>query len=87
MIRGIIKNGLIHPLDPLPEEWSEGREVVVEEAEEEQPESPEEFDRWYEEMERLAADVDPQDIDRIMTALAEADVQAKEFVRREMGLP
>lgn len=32
MVRAVLKNGVIYPLDPLPEAWREGQEVQVEEA-------------------------------------------------------
>jgi len=84
MIRAILKEGVLHPLDPLPAEWTDGREFWVEEACEE---SPEELDKWSQELKALAAEIDPEDIARLEAALAEADKQAKEMVRRQMGLP
>jgi hypothetical protein len=44
MIRAIVQNGLIRPLEPLPEEWSEGRHVIVEDAD---FSSVEELESWY----------------------------------------
>jgi len=37
-------------------------------------------------MEALAANISPEDHLRVEAALAEADREAKEFVRRQMGL-
>jgi hypothetical protein len=75
----------MRPLEPLPAEWVDGRELRVLEAG--TLEEPEEPDTWSAEMDTLAAELaDPEDWARIEGALAEADRQAKSFVRREMGL-
>ncbi len=86
VIRAIVEQGQIRPLDPLPSEWIEGRELRVLEAE--SHEGPDEADTWSREMDILAAEPDdPQDWAHIEAALANADIQAKAYVRREMGLP
>jgi hypothetical protein len=86
VIRAIVEHGQIRPLEPLPAEWVDGRELCVLEAE--SHEALEEADTWCAEMDALASELDdPEDRDRIEAALAEADIQAKSHVRREMGLP
>ena len=87
MIRAIVKNGTIQPLESIPPEWSDGMEVVVQEADGNSRESPEELDKWYGELDALCAAGDPEDEEQLRTALAEAHEQAKAMVRREMGLP
>ena len=89
MIRAIYKDGVLRPLDPIPQEWSDGRELNIEPAE--PPWAPdaaelERIDEWYRELEALSADVDPEDMKILRAALDEADEQAKSWVRREMGL-
>jgi hypothetical protein len=85
MIRGVVEDGLIRPLDPLPPDWTEGRMVVVEEAE---ASASDDLDEWYQELQRLGpAQYDPGERDQIRAIWAEADAQAKEFVRREMESP
>ena len=37
MIRAVIKNGVIQPVEPLPTDWEDGREVVVDDLEEQSP--------------------------------------------------
>lgn len=32
MIRGILKNGVILPMDPVPQQWTDGQELVVQES-------------------------------------------------------
>ena len=59
MTRAVLRNGVIVPLDPLPSEWKEGEELIVESARGENL-SPEELDRWAREMDELCADSDPK---------------------------
>jgi hypothetical protein len=88
MIRAVVKDGMIHPLDPLPPAWSDGQQVVIEEADVHAHLNSREDDNWYQEMAVLTAELDdPQEWEHIESILAEADRQAKELVRHEMGLP
>jgi hypothetical protein len=50
MIRAVVRNGLIRPLEPLPAEWSEGRHVIVADAD---STSVEDLEDWYRELQRL----------------------------------
>ena len=87
MIRVVVKNGLLHPLDPLPAEWSEGAEIELSGA----LPAPEEWEainqdiQELEELLRQSPD-DPDDWKRVEEALAEADRLAKEQIRRQMEL-
>ena len=83
MVRAVLRDGVIYPVDPLPPDWTDGRELRVEDAQEPE-DSPEALDRWYRELEALCAQNDPEDDDRLMAALAEAHEQAKAMVRREL---
>jgi len=83
MPRAVLHNGVIYPIDPLPPDWADGKELVVAEG---PPESSEELDRWFAELERLCAESDPEDEQRLQSALDEAKAQAKVFVKRQMGL-
>lgn len=82
MIRAILKNGTLEPLDPPPAEWCDGRELHVEEGE---PDA-DDLEAWYRDLEAAVAQLDPSDAQRIDAALLEADEQAKALVRRQMGL-
>ncbi len=85
MIRAIVQNGLIRPLDPLPVEWAEGRMVVIEDSD---SGISDDLDEWYRELNRLGpAQYEPGEREQIRALLAEADVRAKELVRREMEAP
>jgi hypothetical protein len=86
IIRAIVEHGQIRLLEPMPSEWVDGRELCILEAESEDDSGG--SDTWCHEMDALAADADdPEDWARIDAALAEADEQAKAYVRREMGRP
>ena len=87
MIKAIVNNGTIEPLEPISTEWSDGQEVVVQETHGNSQETPAELDRWYRELDALCVASDPEDDERLRTALAEAHEQAKAVVRRQMGLP
>jgi hypothetical protein len=74
MPRAILHNGLIYPIEPLPPEWADGRELWVKEA---RRKTPADLDKWAKELEALVAEIDPEDYKRIEAAIAEADRQAK----------
>lgn len=82
MVRGILHEGIIRPLSSLPEEWQEGQELLIQEA----ASTSQDWDVWEQEVAALAAEIPLEDHLRVETALAEADREAKEFVRFRMGL-
>jgi hypothetical protein len=82
MIRAIVCDGKIHPVEPLPPSWEDGQPVEVQAA----PSEADEFDDAMREIKRLSQQIDDEDWQRMRTALEEADRQAKELVRKQMGL-
>lgn len=84
MIHAIYRDGQIQPEGGIPERWQDGQELMIEEAG--PSDDPAEITRWYEELQRLAADVPDEDHDRVMAALEEQKRTQKELMRREMGL-
>ena len=78
------KDGKIQPLDELPPHWREGQELIVEGWE--PSDDPVEIQKWYDKLVALSAQIPAEDHERMAAALAEADRQAKELMRREMGL-
>jgi len=75
MIRAMVQNGLIRPLEPLPLDWAEGRLVVVEDAE---SAVSADLDAWYQELKQLGpAQYDSGEREQVRATLAEADAQAK----------
>jgi hypothetical protein len=84
MIRAILKKGKIQPVDKLPEHWREGQELIIEGAE--PSGKPAAIKEWYAKLMALSAQIPPDDHKRMAAAVAEQDRQAKEQMRREMGL-
>ena len=85
MPKAVLKDGVICPLEPLPPEWADGRELCVEAADSD--DEDQDFDAWYHELQALIAQNDPNDFVRIEQTMRAADEQAKTLVRKEMGLP
>lgn len=56
MIRAILKNGKIQPLDELPTNWREGQHLIIDGGE--PPSSPSELQKWYDKL-QVAIGGDP----------------------------
>ena len=84
MIRAILKKGKIQPLDELPKQWRDGQELLIEACE--PADDPGEIKRWYVKLQALSAQIPPEDHERMAAALAKQDREAKETMRREIGL-
>ncbi len=85
MTRAVVKNGVIVPIDPLPEEWADGRELWVDEVIHAKN-SNQPLDEWIREVEESAAEIDQTDWEEMQSILDAMHKEAKEQVRREMGL-
>lgn len=86
MIRAIVRDGVIRPVDPLPPEWGEGQELIVNEVESDSLERAE-LEAWHHELQALGpARYEPGERERIEAMLVDADEQAKAVIRRDMGL-
>jgi hypothetical protein len=78
MIRAVIRNGAIEPLERLPQDWQDGHEVVVGDPEQQLPDSADDFETWLRDMATLTAGLnDPQEWQQFEASLAEADRQSK----------
>ena len=85
MVRAILRGGVIYPLEPVPENWSDGQELRVQA--DESTDGASDSDAWCREMAALTAELDdPVAWKQLDGCLREADEQAKAWVRREMGL-
>ena len=85
MVRAVVNRGEIRPLEPLPLDWQEGQALRVEKMDE--TETPvEEIDSDFAVLANLCETSEPADETRLEQALQEARHQAKEQVRRHMGL-
>jgi len=84
-IKAILRNGLIQPVEPLPPDWTEGQELVVEDPEVAVAAS--EVEQWSREIEAAAAKLPAEEHDRFRRAMDDIERESKETVRREWGLP
>jgi len=84
MIRAILKKGKIQPLEKLPEDWRDGQELIVEGGA--PSDDPAEIKKWHKKLEQLSAKIPDEDHERFAAAIAQHDREAKEWMRREMGL-
>jgi len=85
MVKAVVSRGEIRPLEPLPADWREGQPLRVEKADD--SEMPvEEIDRDFAVLANLCSESEPANEDQLDRALHEARRQAKEQVRRHMGL-
>jgi len=85
MIKAILKDGVIVPAEPLPADWREGAELLVDLVEDATP-SPEELERWAREMDALCADSDAEEEARLDDFLNERRRHEKALMRQRMGL-
>jgi hypothetical protein len=86
VVKAVVRNGIIVPRDPLPEDWREGTEVEVAKREE-AIERCNELDRWHAELEAIAAQGDPENDRLLDAAIGESRQREKELARRKMDLP
>jgi hypothetical protein len=85
MVKAVVSRGEIRPLEPLPVDWQEGQPLRVEKADD--PETPVEgIDRDFCLLASLCEASEPADEEQLDRYLQEAHRQAKELVRRHMGL-
>ena len=83
-IKAIVHNGSIQPLEPLPSDWVEGKELLVEDS----AIAPAgDLEAWAREIDEAASQLSAQDHDRFREALDEVERQSKEATRREWGIP
>src|SRR5688500_18411839 len=52
MIRAVLKSGVIQPAEPLPVDWTDGQELLVQPS---PSDSPTDIDRWTRELDEGAA--------------------------------
>ena len=84
MTKAMLKNGQIIPLEPLPSEWKEGQEILLEAAQEQEADI-DDISSWLLDVEEAAsaipAESDREFVEAIRSIRAEAKIQAQ----RELG--
>ena len=83
MIKAIFTNGLIQPIDPIPEHWSEGQELLIEAGA--AVNDPEALAQWLKELDQSAAEIPPEDHERFRAAVEQHQQEQKELMRRRWG--
>lgn len=86
MVKAVIHNRVIVPREPLPADWDEGTEVEVNKAAT-PVQSTDSLDRWFAELEAIAAEGDPEDDARLDAAIQEIRREGKERARKQLGIP
>ena len=87
MIRVIVRNGKLEPMEPLPKYWDEGTELSIEMASpNECPAVAVDVQLLFDEMEAHATQVSLDDMDELKAILDENDCQQKELVRQQWNL-
>ena len=82
MIRAIYRKGKIQPVDAVPPAWSDGQELIVEEATA-RPRTDED-DGWMAELNAAAAQIPDRVHEELAVALERLEAESKELGRREM---
>jgi hypothetical protein len=83
MLKAVLRQGVIVPLEPLPREWEDGDALEVAKA----YVPTADIDSWAKSMQLLCADSSSNDEATMHRAIEEHRQQAKAQVRRDMGLP
>jgi hypothetical protein len=83
-IKAILRDGRIQPLEPLPTDWSEGQELVVEEPQIAEGEA--EINQWAKDLDKSTSQIPAEEHDRFLRALDEIERASKDAVHREWGL-
>lgn len=84
MIKAVLRQGVIQPIDPLPSEWVDGQELVVEEP---QSNGTADLEKWSAELDAATAKIPAEEHERFLNALEEIERQSKEAVRNQWIRP
>lgn len=86
MPRAVLKQGVIYPVEPLPTDWNDGTELLVEKSAlpgTDRANNP--TDAWMDKVEGLAAAISPGDDERLMETVAALRRQDREVAQRKAG--
>ena len=85
-MKAVLKNGLIHPQEPLPEDWTEGTEVIVRRRKSAPTKRRKDrADQWMDAVEAAAAKGTVEDDRRLMEAIEKIRSQNKQLARKKPG--
>ena len=79
-IKAVLRRGVIQPIEPLPPDWADGQELIVEDPRLNR--AGEEITQWAQEMDVSTAQIPAEEHDRFLQALDDVERQSKEAVRK-----
>ncbi|MDP9172775.1 MAG: hypothetical protein M3O30_02775 [Planctomycetota bacterium] len=83
-IKAILRDGRIQPLEPIPPDWTEGQELVIEEPDAGQ--NAADIKQWAKDLEDSNPKIPDEEHDRLERALDEIERESKNTVRRDWGM-
>lgn len=83
-IKAVLRHGIIQPIDPLPSDWADGQELVVEEP---QRNGATDISQWAQELDVATSQIPDEEHDRFLQALDQIERESKEAVRKQWGQP
>jgi hypothetical protein len=83
-IRAVLRQGVIQPTEPLPPDWRDGQELVVESNGDV---GTEQIQQWAHELDAAAAEIPAEEHDRFLRALDEIEHESKDAVRKRWEKP
>ncbi|MBC7820254.1 MAG: hypothetical protein IAG10_25500 [Planctomycetaceae bacterium] len=85
MVRAILTEGRIEPVEPLPESWQDGQELSIDSlSDDDTAVDQAEIERWHQERLVLSASLTETDHQFLKGSLDEQRQAGKELMRREM---
>jgi hypothetical protein len=84
-IKAILRHGVIQPIDPLPSDWAEGQELLVEGPSGRHAEA--DLNQWRHELDAATAAIPAEEHERFLQAIDEIEHESKESVRKQWGQP
>jgi len=73
-IKAILLNGRIQPIEPIPPDWAEGQELVIEEPD--SAETAAEIQQWAKELEASTARIPAEEHELLDRALEEIEQES-----------
>jgi hypothetical protein len=84
-IRAVLRDGVIQPVEPLPPDWTNGQELIVEEPKRDP--ADEEINQWARDLDAAAARIPAEEHERFLEALEHIERESKDAVRKQWGQP
>ena len=83
-IKAVLRHGVIQPVEPLPPDWADGQELLIEEPKVSCA-AEAEINQWARDMDAATAQIPAEEHERFLNALDEIERESKEAVRKQWG--